>query len=312
MKKITLLFITISLFFTSCSSDDNMNTMNPISGTRYNAIVFDSTQINETKNVIYGSNITQAGRNVDLSMNIFEPANDTEQKRPLIVLAHGGGFTEGDKEDFNPLALYFAQSGYVAATISYRFLEGEGSLQKAVVDAVHDMKAAVRFFTKDNTYNIDPDNIFVGGFSAGAVMALHYAYLDEGDLATGTFTEIQEHLSASGGLSGTSGNPDASEKVKGVISISGGLFKANWVDAGEPILYSIHGDNDSDVTCTIDPESQTNPNGDFTEGPCLIHPLLDELGVRNKFNQIQGGDHGVYFTCTTCDDDMRQFIFESL
>lgn len=300
------------MFFLSCSSDDNMNNpIDPISGIRYNSIVFNSSQIKESRDVVYGRSTTQAGRTIDLSMNIYQPANDTEPNRPLIVLAHGGGFAEGAKEDFDQLAMYFAQSGYVAATISYRFIEGDGSLKKAVVDAVHDMRAAVRFFTKDDTYNIDNNNVFVGGFSAGAVMALHYAYMDESNLATAP-VEIQNHIAATGGISGNSGNPGASEKIKGVISISGGLFKANWVDAGEPILYSIHGDNDSDTTCTIDPESQTNPDGDFTEGPCLIHPLLDELGIRNKFNKIQGGDHGVYFTCNTCDDDMRQFIFESL
>ena len=308
--KATVILFTMILCG-GCSDDDNATPGgNPIEGTRYRDLVFSQTK--PTMDVQYGENTDQAGSNIPLRMNIFEPANDTATNRPLVILAHGGGFAEGDREDFNELAELFAQSGYVAATISYRLLGNtDGELKFAVIDAVQDMKAAVRYFTVDKKYNINPDNIFIGGFSAGAVMACHYAYFNDRDIPKAP-AALQEYLAKKGGLSGNSGNLGGSERIKGVISISGGIFDADWVGPDEPILYSIHGDNDTDVTCTKDPEAQTNPDGDFTEGPCLIHPKLDALGITNLFRKIDGGDHGAYFTCDDCDTQMRQFVFDNL
>ncbi|MEL6866520.1 MAG: alpha/beta hydrolase [Bacteroidota bacterium] len=312
-----ILFLTLALLSPACSKDEDTTiTPDPPTppapmGTRYLDTLF--TEVTATKEVKYGANTNQSGANTDLLMNIYEPANDTETNRPLIILAHGGGFAEGAKEDFDGLAQKFAKAGYVAATISYRLIGGvaDPSLQKAVVDAVQDMKAAVRYFTIDNKFNINPNNIFIGGFSAGAVTALHYAYFQDAEISSAP-PELQSYLAASGGLSGNSGNPGASEKVKGVINIAGGLFSANWVSANEPILYSIHGAMDTDVYCDKDPEAQSNPQGDFTEGSCLIHPILDSLGITNQFKKIEGGDHGAYFICSDCDEEMRTFVFNNL
>lgn len=300
----------ILLISQGCNSDDvPMPSDVTLDGTRYRDVVF--TNAVSSMNVPYGQNTDQDGNTVSLSMNIYEPSNDTLTARPLVILAHGGGFAEGEKEDFNELAEELARSGYVAATISYRLLKGDGELKFAIVDAVQDMKAAVRFFTIDNKYEIDPDNIFVGGFSAGAVMACHYAYFNDEDIPSAP-AALQQYIAENGGLSGNSGNEGGSEAIKGVISISGGLFDADWIGPGEPIMYSIHGDNDTDVTCTKDPEAATDPDGDFTEGPCILHPILDSFGITNLFRKIDGGDHGAYFTCEDCDEEMRQFIADNL
>ena len=283
--------------------------INPITpnGTRYKDLVF--AEVKATRDVVYGENTDQSGAKISLNLSIFEPANDQIMNRPLVVLAHGGGFAEGSKEDFDSLATSLAQSGYVAATIQYRLLAGDNaSLQKGVVDAVHDMRAAVRFFTKDNQYNIDTQNIFIGGFSAGAVTALHYAYFDNANLATASPT-IQNYIAVVG-FTGTSGNAGASETIKGVINISGGLFRANWVDVGEPILYSIHGT--ADPSYTKEPAAVNDPNGDFTEGSGLIHPRADVVGVTNTLKKIEGGDHGAFFSCSKCYAEIRAFLSQNL
>ncbi|MEM9822227.1 MAG: alpha/beta hydrolase [Bacteroidota bacterium] len=305
-----IIFLLVSICCLACSKEEAPLTPLSPSGTRYLDLVF--TEITESKEIKYGSNTDQAGNNIDLWMNIYAPANDPETNRPLILLAHGGGFATGSKEDFDALAKKFAQSGYVAATISYRLLAGnDPDLGIALIDALHDMKAAVRYFTIDNKFNINPNNIFIGGFSAGAVTALHYAYVDEMDLSSAP-AKLQEHANNNNGLTGNSGNEGASEQIKGVLNIAGGIFTVNWIGPNEPILYSIHGTMDTDVYCTKDPEAQNNPTGDFTEGSCLIHPLLDQLGIKNQFRQIEGGDHGAYFTCMDCDEEMRKFVFDHL
>ncbi|MEM6723784.1 MAG: hypothetical protein AAF598_07075, partial [Bacteroidota bacterium] len=140
---------------------------------------------------------------------------------------------------------------------------------------------------------------------------LHYAYFNEADISTAP-ADLQAYIQANGGLSGNSGNPDGSEKIKGVLNISGGIFTTNWIGAEEPVLYSIHGTSDFEVYCTKDPKAASDPQGDFTEGACLIHPKLEELGIVNQFRRIEGGDHGVYSTCSDCDLEMRTFIFNNL
>jgi acetyl esterase/lipase len=105
-------------------------------------------------------------------MDIYQPTGDIETNRPLIVWAHGGSFIGGTKTDADMVALSqaFTKKGYVCASINYRLgltpFDSVGAV-KAVLRAVQDMKASVRFFYKDklttNTYKIDTTNIFIGG-----------------------------------------------------------------------------------------------------------------------------------------------------
>ena len=80
----------------------------------------------------------------------------------------------------------FAKRGYVTASIRYRLTNLQSLLSpnsydifsQTVVNSVSDMKSAIRYFRKDvinnnNSYGINPDQIFVGGYSAGAVTAAH-------------------------------------------------------------------------------------------------------------------------------------------
>ena len=53
-----------------------------------------------------------------------------------------------------------------------------------LLKAVADAKSAIRYFRKDfangDTYGIDSNTIFIGGYSAGGVIAVHLAYIDNG------------------------------------------------------------------------------------------------------------------------------------
>lgn len=57
---------------------------------RYLTKVFEEVQT--SKNIIYKSVEDRTGKVVDLALDIYEPKNDTIDKRPLIVWIHGGGF----------------------------------------------------------------------------------------------------------------------------------------------------------------------------------------------------------------------------
>ena len=74
----------------------------------------------------------------------------------LVVLAHGGSFISGDKSDLSETATFLAKAGYVVASINYRLLDvtpTQLAFKQVVINAVADMKAAVRYFNKDAEHN---------------------------------------------------------------------------------------------------------------------------------------------------------------
>ena len=60
----------------------------------------------------------------NLQVDIYQPEGDLIEKRPLLILAHGGSFIAGVRT--NPsmvsLAEKFSKKGYVVASISYRLM----------------------------------------------------------------------------------------------------------------------------------------------------------------------------------------------
>ena len=93
-------------------------------------------------------------------MNIFEPKEDTVEERPLVILAHGGFYITGNKEQFDYLCTSLAKLGFVAVTIDYRKWEGDlrlnaGEIASVSFRAVSDMKAAIRYFRKNMKVGIN-------------------------------------------------------------------------------------------------------------------------------------------------------------
>ena len=105
------------------------------------------------------------GRN--LSLDIYLPPSSEAEKRPAILMLHGGGWRSGDRSHNNPLAGQLAANGFVAVPVEYRL-----STEALYPAAVHDVKAAIRWLrTHASTYAIDTNRIAVLGFSAGGQLA---------------------------------------------------------------------------------------------------------------------------------------------
>lgn len=190
--------------------------------------------------------------NVDLSMDIFEPTADLNTKRPLIIFAHAGGFINGSKDVDNMQAICdtFARKGFVTATIDYR--KGfdpldEQSAVRAVYRAVQDGKTAVRFFKENHAaYNVDTNNVFFGGMSAGGFIAYHVAYLDQ---------ESERPNSTYGG--GTVNNlgcldcagsyQNNTSEIKAVLDYWGATIDTTFMQAGDQPIMIMHGTQDPTV-----------------------------------------------------------------
>ena len=196
-----------------------------------------------------------------LKMDIYQPSGDALAARPLIIMAHGGSFLSGTREDdvaCDSVCARFARRGYVTASIDYRLstlgaMFSTDSTQpiNEVIQAVSDGKAAIRYFMQDasttNTYRIDTNNIFIGGNSAGAVLYMHVGYLD----SLGECPDyIQTSMAANGGFEGNSGNPGYTVRSKAIISLAGGLNETSFVGPGDKPSVNCQGDQDDVVPYT--------------------------------------------------------------
>lgn len=218
---------------------------------------------------------------LDHEMDIYTPDGDTEINRPVIFFIHGGAFYTGDKGSVDCIDFCesFAKRGYVAISPNYRladigaFLSSKENQFKTVLRAISDVKSAVRYMRKDfengDNYGIDTSTIFVGGYSAGAVLALHLAFIDKvSDLPTSPIN-VQALLDSIGGtLEGDAGNNGYSSKVSGVVSFAGGVYDVGLIDANDEPFVAMHGTDDLTVP--------------FDCGPALNNPAILTLCGANE------------------------------
>ncbi|MFT5336607.1 MAG: para-nitrobenzyl esterase [Sphingobacteriales bacterium] len=270
-------------------------------GQRFFSPVFSNVEVVSDNK--YGENLDVDGNNTELFFDFYAPEGDQMEERPLVILAHGGSFIGGERTgaDVVPLANDLAKHGFAVASISYRLgIEGfplgidSVTASEAVIRAVHDMRAAVRFFRKDyqagNGLKIDPNAIYVAGVSAGAFMALHLAYLDEE-------SEIPDYVDQNkpgltGGIEGESGNPGFSSEARAVVNIAGALRDKNWLKAGDEPLISFHGTDDQTVPYGTDMLTFLGFVDIFVvDGSKSVHDHAVSVGVNSCMETQYGQDH---------------------
>ena len=305
MKKFIASLITCLISIFSFGQNDGCD------GVRY---IDDSFHdVTTISNVLYGSNTTIGGKYQDLYMDIFEPSNDTEDNRPLIILAFGGAFVSGEKEKLHDLASAYARKGYVAASIDYRLYDKLALIDSAllidvVVKGIGDMRAAIRYFKEDfsengNTYGIDTNCIFVGGLSSGGIIACHIGLLNTTD-------EIPEYLQntieANGGWEGNSStNTQYSSEVTGVLSFSGGIKEIEWITETDVPVFSVHETGDAVVPyqrgpVSIDLGSFSIPLIQISGGK-QMYDALQSKNVKSELISIPVNQHMSYFNGSTAE-----------
>lgn len=292
---------------------------------RYQYQVF--TNYTLTSDIHYGSNVDYKGEELQLLLDVYEPEADIISDRPLIILAHGGSFVFGAKEGYDvvPLAKDFARMGYVVASINYRMgfeVTSESKVDsvyamEGVIRAVQDFRAAIRYFKKDyaengNSFGIDTTKIFVGGVSAGAITAIHVAYMDELSKVPSYVDTTKAGLG--GGIEGNSGNPNYTSKgIRGVINICGAIKDTSWITAYSVPILSLHGDSDktvpygTDTIWLLDQYPIVEVDGSHS-----IQERADHLGLKNCLFTYLGADHVPHvlnklYTDTT-ESLMRNFL----
>jgi len=121
-------------------------------------------------------NVDYLGTAGDLQGTLYLP-NASATPVPAIVLLHGGGWHFGNRNNVQvrDTASFLQAHGYAVLTINYPL----GTKVQPVVwpENLIDCKIAVQWLRVNaRNYNIDPDHIGIGGFSAGAHLATLVAF----------------------------------------------------------------------------------------------------------------------------------------
>jgi para-nitrobenzyl esterase len=236
-----------------------------------------------------------------LEMDVYQAVGDTATNRPLIVFAHGGAYIAGNKNNPAMITLCeaFARRGYVTASIQYRLTSSANLISpnassiftQTVLNSVSDMKAAVRYFRKDveennNFFGINPDLIFAGGYSAGAVTSAHLSMIDEDQVPDA----FQSFFDEAGGIEGNSGNPGYSSEVSGAILLAGAINTTDYIDVDDVPTVSVHAVDDNTVNYEC-ANALGYSNLPYLCGSGEIHEKLESLGVENELYTFQSGGH---------------------
>lgn len=263
---------------------------------RYDTEIYTTVDVTT---VDYGAAVNSGGTNQILKMDIYTATDDTSTNRPVIIFCFGGSFIGGSRtsSEIVEFATSFAKRGYLTASIDYRLassaldLLAEEKMVKVVFGAVQDGKAAIRYFRKDarngNTLGVDSTQIFIGGTSAGGILAINLAYADDLSQFTETWQTWADQI---GGLDGNSGNPGYCSMPDGVFSFAGAVADTLFIDANDVPFYSCHATGDQTVLYDFGkPINGLAPVNLYGSGDIEIR--MNNLGVYNVVDTYSGGDH---------------------
>ncbi len=293
--KIKILILAI-LFF-SCIR--NTYAQYCTNDSRYTEVpYFDSIEISVGANIQYGTAIDYLGNNYALRMDVYYPNLniDSSLKRPLIILFHGGGFVSGDKQsgDIKDLCIHLARRGFVCATLNYRlgYDFTEYGQFKARYRAIQDGHAALRYIVNSaNNIRVDTNWIFVGGQSAGSLLALGMVYADQLELDSISLLYNNTSVGSELGSIYTSGNNLTNTySIKGIFNNWGGVT-ATEIDLDEMIpTISFHGELDTTVLI--------NADSSFIHytlnGSRAIHNQLILNNICSELTVDMLGEHGIF------------------
>lgn len=247
---------------------------------RYLDPVFDDVEV--TSNVPYGENFTVLALPVIghslkqfLVMDVYQPAGDTAESRPLAIVLHTGNFlpiqtnggVTGEKTDSAvvEVCMRLARMGYVAASADYRLgwnplAESQPERALGLINAayrgVQDARTCVRYFKRDfaelgDNYRIDTNKIVLWGQGTGGYISLAAATLDSYNKILTTQMPAGKFLTDLNG----DGTPDPMviEPINGDINGESivGLSPGGAIPAGDTLAIPNHPGYGSDVQLAV-------------------------------------------------------------
>ena len=229
-----------------------------------------------------------------LKMDILRPREyyDYDPKAgkwPLLVWICGGGFMKTDRGVHIPELVWFAQQGYVVASIDYSVLPYTEHPEQLT-----EVKAAIRFLKRNaEKYNIDKTRVAVAGESAGAYLAALTA-------ATNGMREYDRNLTLVGSMGG---KPVVLEDVYMEETSDVNLAIPFYTPSdmmGEPSHLRVRTDNFPNILELVTPKTVpmymihgTVDNQVPTDQSIKLYDKLQECGVSaSRLTLVEGANHG--------------------
>jgi acetyl esterase/lipase len=236
------------------------------------------------RDLVYGK-----GGDQDLMLDLAMPKNG-DGPFPVVICIHGGGWTQGKRQDMSKTIETLAGRGFVAVTPTYRLAP-----DNKFPAQIEDCKAAVRWLRSNaDKYKVNSDRIGAIGFSAGAHLACLLGLTTKDD-----------------GLEGKGGSADQSSRVQAVVSFFGptDLTLNDWSeDVEKRILIPFLGDtikNKPDLYKKVSPVNYVTKEAPpflFFHGDKdplvgvkqskLLAEKLTKAGVSAKLVIVEGEGHG--------------------
>ena len=242
-------------------------------------------------------NVTYAkASNYELKLDLYLPRNRTRPV-PTLILFHGGGWVDGQKERNVLYLLPYLELGWSAINVEYRTAR-----QAPAPAAVEDCRCALRWITYHaRDYSLDPSRFVLTGTSAGGHLSLMTGMLpannifdrqcpiegnDRWNSATVPVPKVAAIVNwfGIGDVADLVEGPNARNYARewfGSMSnpeqLAKQLSPINYVRAGLPPIITIHGEFDD-----VAPYNHA----------VRLHAALDKVGVPNRLVTIKGRKHG--------------------
>ncbi len=279
MKMKNIFIIIIFIGFISCQNKDK-TAIDPV------VALFSNTTISAERTY---RNID----NINLKLDVYSPSKRlgeppwvkyTDDKKPVLLYFHGGGWRGGEKESRVLEILPYVAKGWVVVTANYRLLN-----RASLPEIVGDCKTALDWvYDNADHFKIDTTKIVISGNSAGGHLALMTALAKEDTIYKCNYPLKKRH------------------KVAAVINWYGisdvAMFVGDWTDKHilikdqkqleevykktSPLHYI---DKNSMPVLTV--HGAIDKIVPFIHAEKL-HKKLEENGVKNKLIKINNRKHG--------------------
>jgi alpha/beta superfamily hydrolase len=209
-------------------------------------------------------------------LDVHKPSKGS--KWPVLVYLHGGGLVESDKSEGwtsynNNFAYKFLDAGILVVSPNYRLIGKGGTWPGYLQDA-----AAAAAWARRNieSYGGDPENVFVGGWSAGAYLT-QMLFLD-----TTWFNQVKYDAHRFRGFIAISGQPREHANLAGDLHVTS-------IMAEKPYAVAMGHIHKTDIPFQIFVGSKEG--GTITDNQALYDALLKAGSTDLQINIIPDHAH---------------------
>jgi len=284
---LTTIFLTLSLFFMACS-DENKPTFED-----------EQTLDEETQlNVSYGDNPQQ-------KYDLYLPEGRSSEKTKVIILIHGGGWIDGDKEDMSEYIPILKEKHPDHAIVNINYVLANPPSTPAFPNQFLDLDQVINKLTQESEeLELLPEFGLIGA-SAGAHIALQYDYVYDTDDKVKMVCDIVGPTDFTDPF--YTENPNFQVLLNALVDESAYPQNSNIAELISPALQ---------VTKSSSPTilfyGDEDPLVPLSNGEKLQTILSDNM-ISNSFTVYEGG-HGDWSQASNIDlqDQLTSFITEYL